>query len=80
MRVYGVEVSTVVIDHALSQMELHRGFTYTQLTEAVDRAGGGYQLGVASRAADRALQKLRRIGAIAFKGGKWFAVKAEETP
>lgn len=72
MRVQGVEVPTHVIDHALAAMELHRGFTCADLERALARAGAPHE--VLNRCADRTLQKLRKLGAIAFDGKVWRVV------
>lgn len=75
MRLYGVEVPTHVIDHALSSMDLQRGFTCGDLEVALARAGVSDRIGILNRCADRTLQKLRKKGAIRFDGVKWKAVE-----
>jgi hypothetical protein len=73
MRLYGEEVPEHIIDHALSGMELHRGFTMLNLVGALRRAGASKDDRVLNRCADRTLQKLRKMGAIAFDGRVWKA-------
>lgn len=77
MMVYGCEIPEHVIDHALSQMEIHRGFDALGLSKAIAAAGGPMAHATAYRCADRVLQKLRKKGAIAFGDGLW---KALPTP
>lgn len=69
MKVYGVEIREDVIDHCLAGMNKD-GFLYRQLAGAI-AAQTGAPREVASRAADRALQKLRKSGAIYFNGRVW---------
>jgi hypothetical protein len=69
MKLYGVEVPEHLIDHALAQMEIHRGFDCADLEVALSRAGVPSE--VVNRCADRTLQKLRKKGVIFYDGRLW---------
>lgn len=79
MKVYGHVIPSAIIDHCLSQMEIHRGFTLMDLRGAIIRAAA-VDSATAERAADRVLQRLRRNGAIAYRDQKWRVVEQAKTP
>lgn len=71
MKVYGTEIQEHIIDHAISSVNSPNGFTYRQLEDALVNYGVERRGAVASRCADRVLQRLRRRCDIAFTDGVW---------
>lgn len=73
MKVYGTEIKDQDIQHIISQLTRPGvRFSYREIVGLFVRQGYKHDMAVAERATDRLLQKLRRRGAIEFRGaGIW---------
>lgn len=70
MNVEGTEIPDHAIDHALLELDKKAGFTFADVQRALIRVG--IDKDPAYRCADRALQKMRKSGAIFFSNKKWW--------
>jgi hypothetical protein len=71
--VKGEIISSTQIDAAIDLMARQRDFTFMQVGGALYRAGVTWDNH--DRAADRLLQRLRKLGQVKFSKGRWSSCK-----
>lgn len=71
MKVYGHEISDKQIQSVISGLMEHTRFQFYLVESLMIKSGVDGRNGVAYRAADRLIQKMRKSGKIVFSGGYW---------